>query len=54
MGGQLINGGRAKIFVNYSIAACITCCIMQWLNIPCLLLGKFLHGVTVTTVHIAV
>ena len=53
MGGNLIQDGRAKAFVRYNIASIVACLLMQVKWMPALVIGKFLHGVTVTVVLIA-
>ena len=50
----MIQDGRANVFIKYTCASIVACLLMQILTIPTLVLGKFMHGVVVTIVHIAV
>ena len=52
-GGLIIGPGRKKAFIRFNILGIMSCLIMQFVSVPTLILGKFLHGFTITVVHIA-
>ena len=52
-GGALIVNGRREPFILHSVLSILSCLIMQIVSVPTLVIGKFLHGVTVTVVHMA-
>ena len=49
----MIASGRKQVFVRFTIYSIFSCAIMQILWVPTLIFGKFMHGVTVTVVHMA-
>lgn len=52
-GGLIIGPGRRKAFIQHNIFSILSCLLMQIVSVPSLILGKFLHGFTITVVHIA-
>lgn len=52
-GGVLIGPGRKKAFIRYNILGVASCALMQVVSVSSLVVGKFLHGFTITVVHIA-
>jgi uncharacterized membrane protein len=51
-GGRIIPKGRKKVFIWFNILAVLSCAILEIVNLYALIIGKFLHGVFVTVVHI--
>lgn len=49
----MIQASRSKVFVRYNWASIAACLLMQIRWIPALVIGRFLHGLTVTIVLIA-
>lgn len=52
-GGKVIPYGRKKVFIWFNIMAILSLLIMQIVSIWTICLGKLLHGIFVTTVHMA-
>ena len=52
-GGAAIGSGRKNQLINHCVMSVFSCLIMQIVSVPTLILGKFLHGFTVTVVHMA-
>ena len=53
VGGNIIANGRKRIFIFFNILAIISQVLMQILDLRTIVLGKFLNGLFVTSVHIA-
>ena len=52
-GAKLIEKGRKNTYVLSNILSIIACLIMQKVSVPTLIIGKLIHGITVTVVHMA-
>ena len=52
-GGQLISSGRKRQFLIHNISSIVACIVMQIVFVPTLILGKLVHGFSVTVVHMA-
>lgn len=52
-GGVIIGPGRKNAFIRFNILSIIACLIQQIVSVPTLVIGKFLHGFTITVVHIS-
>lgn len=53
VGGNIIANGRKRIFIFFNILAIISQVLMQILDLRTIVIGKFLNGLFVTSVHIA-
>lgn len=53
-GSKVIIHGRKQAFITFNILTILDTLLMQWLNVWAIILGKFLQGISVTVVHLAV
>lgn len=53
LGGRIIFNGRKSVYLYGNLVSMLSCLIMQYLSIETLIIGKFINGISVSVVHVA-